>query len=67
MAKDERYDTTDDIVRLPKDLKIRHDQLVEIRNARRDAEQMEKEKEKYNINYFYITINSNFKCRWISR
>ncbi len=47
MAKDERYDTTDDIVRLPKDLKIRHDQLVEIRNARRDAEQMEKEKEKY--------------------
>ena len=47
MAKDEGYDTTDDIVRLPKNLKVRHDQLVEIRNARRDAEQIKKEKEKY--------------------
>lgn len=47
MAKDEGMDTTDDIVRLPKDLKARHDQLVELINARRDAEKIAKEKEKY--------------------
>ena len=47
MAKQEGMDTTDDIVRLPKDLKARHDQLVELRNARRDAERLEKEKKKY--------------------
>ena len=40
-------DTTDDIVRLPKDLKARHDQLVERINARRDEERRMKEKEKY--------------------
>lgn len=32
MAREEGYDITDDIVRLPKDLKARHDQLVEVRN-----------------------------------
>ena len=47
MARDEGMDTTDDIVRLPKDLKARHDQLVELRNARRDEERLKKEKEKY--------------------
>ena len=46
-ARDEGMDTTDDIVRLPKDLKARHDQLVELINARRDAEKIAKEKEKY--------------------
>nr|WP_288891096.1 PcfJ domain-containing protein [uncultured Blautia sp.] len=47
MARSEGMDTTDDIVRLPKDLKARHDQLVELRNARRDEERLKKEKEKY--------------------
>ena len=47
MARDEGMDTSDDIVRLPKDLKARHDQLVELINARRDAEKIAKEKEKY--------------------
>lgn len=47
MARQEEMDTTDDIVRLPKDLKARHDQLVERINARRDKERMIKEKEKY--------------------
>lgn len=47
MARQEGMDTTDDIVRLPKDLKARHDQLVERINARRDEERRMKEKEKY--------------------
>lgn len=47
MARQEGIDTTDDIVRLPKDLKTRHDQLVERINARQNAERMEREKEKY--------------------
>lgn len=47
MAEEEGYDVTDDIVRFPKDLKARHDQLVEIRIARTDKERLEKEKEKY--------------------
>ncbi len=47
MAEEEGYDVTDDIVRFPKDLKARHDQLVEIRNARIDKKRLEKEKEKY--------------------
>lgn len=47
MARNEGMDTTDDIVRLPKDLKARHDQLVELINARRDAEMLKKEKAKY--------------------
>ena len=47
MARQERLDVTDDIVRLPKDLEARHDQLVERINARRDEERRMKEKEKY--------------------
>lgn len=47
MARQEGMDTADDIVRLPKDLKARHDQLVERINARRDEERRMKEKEKY--------------------
>lgn len=47
MARGEGMDTTDDIVRLPKDLKARHDQLVELINARRDAERIKKEQKKY--------------------
>ena len=41
MAREEGYDTTDDIVRLPKDLKARHDQLVEVRNQRKDDKRLE--------------------------
>lgn len=47
MAQNEGLDVTDDIVRLPKDLKARHDELVERINARRDAERVKKEAEKY--------------------
>ena len=47
MARAEGMDTTDDIVRLPKDLKLRHDQLVEIRNARREAEELERNRKRY--------------------
>lgn len=47
MARDEGMDTADDIVRFPKDLKARHDQLVELRNIRMNKERIEKEKEKY--------------------
>nr|DAG74720.1 MAG TPA: PcfJ like protein [Caudoviricetes sp.] len=47
MARDEGMDTSDDIVRLPKDLKTRHDQLVELINARKDEERLKKEKKKY--------------------
>lgn len=42
MAADEGMDTTDDIVRFPKDLKARHDQLVEIRNNRYNQQRYEK-------------------------
>lgn len=42
MAREEGYDTEDDIVRIPKDLKERHDQLVEIRNNREDQERLKK-------------------------
>ncbi|MGN0276469.1 MAG: PcfJ domain-containing protein [Hominisplanchenecus sp.] len=45
MAKSEGYDTTDDIVRFPKDLKARHDQLVEIGNQRKDEERLQKYRE----------------------
>ena len=45
MAQNEGLDVTDDIVRLPKDLKARHDELVERINARRDAERVIKEAE----------------------
>lgn len=47
MAEEEGMDITDDIIRLPKDLKARHDALVEIRNARKDEERLKKEHEKY--------------------
>lgn len=47
MAKDEGWNTNDDIVRLPKDLKARHDQLVEVINARRDAERLKAQATKY--------------------
>lgn len=40
MAKAEGYDTTDDIVRFPKDLKARHDFLVELGNKRKDEERL---------------------------
>lgn len=41
MAREEGYDTTDNIVRFPKDLKARHDQLVEVRNQRKDDKRLE--------------------------
>lgn len=47
MAEEEGLDITDDIVRLPKDLKARHDALVEIRNARNDQKRMKREEDKY--------------------
>lgn len=47
MAANEGMNTEDDIVRLPKDLKTRHDHLVELVNTRRNAERMEREREKY--------------------
>ncbi len=40
MAKAEGYDTEDDIVRLPKDLKARHDELVELRNQRANKKRL---------------------------
>lgn len=45
MAKEEGYDTRDDIVRFPKDLKARHDQLVEIGNQRKDEERLKRYRE----------------------
>lgn len=47
MAADEGMDVTDDIVRLPKDLKARHDQLVEQINERNDEEKMKRDATKY--------------------
>lgn len=47
MAKAEGMDITDDIVRFPKDLKARHDALVNTINERKDKERMKKEAEKY--------------------
>lgn len=40
MAEAEGYDLSDDIVRFPKELKKRHDELVELRNKRNDAEKL---------------------------
>ena len=40
MALLEGYDTRDSIVRFPKDLKLRHDQLVERRNEKLDKERL---------------------------
>lgn len=45
MAKNEGYDTTDDIVRFPKDLQARHDYLVEMGNKREEEKKL-KEYEK---------------------
>ena len=47
MAREEGFDVTDDIVRLPRNLRARHDELVEIRQERADRERMKREKEKY--------------------
>lgn len=47
MAQEEGLDTTDDIVRLPRDLKARHDELVETLNARRDEARIAAQKSKY--------------------
>lgn len=47
MAREEGLDTEDDIVRLPRDLKARHDELVEVINARNDEERRRKKEEKY--------------------
>ncbi len=43
MAKEEGMDLSDDIVRMPKNLKERHDHLVEIRGARTDEERVQTE------------------------
>lgn len=45
MAKAEGYDTMDDIVRFPRDLKARHDQLVEMDTKRKDEERLKGYKE----------------------
>lgn len=47
MAKEEGLDTNDDIVRFPRDLKARHDEMVEIRNAQRDALRLKNEASKF--------------------
>ena len=46
MAAEEGMDLTDDIVRLPKDLKARHDELVERRNERNDEKRLKGDKYK---------------------
>lgn len=47
MAEEEGMDIEDDIVCRPKDIKARHDELVERRNERQDAEKIKKNQEKY--------------------
>lgn len=47
MAQEEGINIRDDIVRLPKDLIGRHDNLVTIRTARRDADRLKAEQKKY--------------------
>lgn len=47
MAREEGFNLTDDIVRLPKDLKGRHDELVTLRQRRRNEEKTKRQKEKY--------------------
>ncbi|MFQ7287663.1 MAG: PcfJ domain-containing protein [Lacrimispora saccharolytica] len=47
MARDEGMDTGDDIIRFPKDLKRRHDELVERITQRQNAEKEEQEKKRY--------------------
>lgn len=46
MARDEGMDTSDDIIRFPRDLKRRHDELVERITQRRDAERKKAEEKK---------------------
>ncbi len=45
MAREEGHNTSDDIVRFPKDLKARHDQLVDLRNQRADDKRLKGYKE----------------------
>lgn len=45
MAKAEGYDTTDDIVRFPRDLKARHDELVELDLKRKDEKRLKRYRE----------------------
>ncbi len=40
LAKNHGMDTNDDIVRFPKDLRLRHDQLVNIENEKKDKERL---------------------------
>lgn len=47
MAAAEGLNVGDDIVRFPRDLKGRHDALVEIINARRDAERAKRDAQRY--------------------
>lgn len=47
MAENEGMDITDDIVRLPKDLKARHDELVKRINARINEKQLQEARKKY--------------------
>ena len=47
MAAEEGMDDQDDIVRFPKDLKARHDELVKLKNERADKEKLEANKRKY--------------------
>lgn len=49
MAQTEGMDITDDIVCRPKNLKERHDRMVERRNEILDNQKLEKEKEKYSV------------------
>lgn len=47
MAASEGLNVGDDIIRFPRDLKGRHDVLVEIINARRDAERVKRDAQRY--------------------
>lgn len=47
MARAEGLDTADDIVRLPKDVKARHDELVERRNVQAMEERIERDREEH--------------------
>lgn len=47
MAAGEGMDVNDDIVRLPKDLKASHDELVERINGRKEEKRLKEEAEKY--------------------
>lgn len=47
MAEQEGYNLMDDIVKFPKDMKVRHDQLVERINDRHNRERIERDQKKY--------------------